>query len=409
MINPLFLGHILLQMTKYILVVSIFLLSGLMLIISFKKGFSDILPIEDAIELCSTCPPGFYLNDQNKCEVRNLYLLYDSPNQKGLGGLKVGLPKVRDGFSPQQIDLGRYLFFDPLLSGNNKISCATCHQPEKGFSDGLPASIGIKNKPVKRSAPSLWNVAYLKSYFWDARANSLEEQMQGPLFSEEEMGTTPEALLVKINQNSIYQSLFRQAFPSNRATDSIQLDQIYVAIAAFESSLISLNSKYDQYAHGHHEALSKNEIEGLNIFRSFVARCAECHTPPLFTNQQIAVIGSPEPKGAGLDVGAQHTFDDVTLRAGFKVPSLRNIEKTAPYMHSGNFKTLKETIKFYTQGRGHAVPEGENLYLHWHIWEPNLSEPEMDRLVDFLKTLTDESFMPQIPKKLPSGLKNQTN
>ena len=92
------------------------------------------------------------------------------------------------------------------------------------------------------------------------------------------------------------------------------------------------------------------------------------------------------------------------MRGGFKVPSLRNIEKTAPYMHSGNFKTLKETIQFYTKGRGHAVPEGENLYLHWHIWEPQLSNDEIDRINDFLKTLTDESFLPEIPKKVPSGL-----
>jgi len=201
--------------------------------------------------------------------------------------------------------------------------------------------------------------------------------------------------------------MFAEAFPDREVNDSIELLEIYTSIAAFESSLISLNSKYDQYAHGFHGALDDKEIEGLNIFRSFVARCAECHTPPLFTNQQVAVIGTPEPDGLQLDPGAEITFNDPTRRGGFKVPSLRNIEKTAPYMHSGNFKTLKETVAFYNMGRGHAVPKNEKLYLHWHIWEPDLSDYELDRLVDFLKTLTDESFMPKVPVILPSALVKQ--
>jgi cytochrome c peroxidase len=186
--------------------------------------------------------------------------------------------------------------------------------------------------------------------------------------------------------------------------DGIELEEIYLALAAFETSLISLNSRYDQYAHGYHQALNKDEIEGLNVFRSFVARCAECHTPPLFTNQQLAVLGTPEPDGKALDPGAQIPYNDVSLRGAFKIPSLRNVELTAPYMHSGRFKTLRETVEFYTKGRGHAVPEEENLYLHWHIWEPDLSDNELDRLVDFLKTLTDESFIPKRPIRLPSSL-----
>ena len=152
--------------------------------------------------------------------------------------------------------------------------------------------------------------------------------------------------------------------------------------------------------------MNEKEIEGLNVFRSFVARCAECHTPPLFTNQQIAVLGVPEPEGKSLDPGAEIPYNDKTMRGGFKVPSLRNIEKTAPYMHAGNFNTLRETVQFYTDGRGHAVPENEELRIHWHIWEPELSDDELDRLVDFLKTLTDETFMPEVPTELPSGLSN---
>jgi cytochrome c peroxidase len=225
----------------------------------------------------------------------------------------------------------------------------------------------------------------------------------GPLYSPEEMGTTPEKLLQTINGIPQYRRLFSEAFPDRKKVD-ITLDEIYRSLAAFECSLISLNSRYDQYAHGYHSALNTREIEGLNIFRSFVARCSECHTPPLFTNQQIAVLGIPEPDGLPLDPGAEKTFKDSSMRAGFKVPTLRNIDKTAPYMHSGVFATLRKTVAFYNQGRGHAVPEGEKLNIHWHIWEPRLTEAELDRIVDFLKTLTDESFKPQTPSTVPSGL-----
>lgn len=359
---------------------------------------------EKIVTLCTTCPPGFELTSNNTCKLRTLYQLYetDSGENVGVGGLKTPLPSVRDGFTPQQIDLGRYLFFDPVLSKNGTVSCASCHQPDKGFSDGLKTSVGIDNKALKRAAPSLWNVAFYKKFFWDARATSLEEQMTGPLYSPDEMGNTREKLIATLNDIDQYRDLFKEAFPEKKS-DDIEVHEVYKAIAAFESSLISLNSRYDQYAHGYAEALNKNEIEGLNIFRSFVARCAECHTPPLFTNQQVAVIGLAEPNGLPLDPGAQTTFNDASLRGAFKVPSLRNVDRTAPYTHSGKFATLRDMIQFYTLGRGHEVPANEKLHIHWHIWEPDLKEQELDRLVDFLKTLTDESFTPRIPEVLPSG------
>lgn len=355
--------------------------------------------------LCTTCPPGFELTDDNTCKLRTLYQQYESGdgNERGVGGLKTALPAVRDGFTPQQIDLGRYLFFDPVLSKDGTLSCATCHQPDKGFSDGLKTGVGIHQTTLKRASPTLWNVAFYKKFFWDARATSLEEQMAGPLFSEEEMGTTRVQLLKTLNSIALYRQLFKKAFPEKQS-DEIELEEIYTSIAAFESTLISLNSRYDQYAHGYPEALSKAELEGLNIFRSFVARCAECHTPPLFTNQQIAVIGLGEPDNKPLDPGAQAVYKDSTMRGGFKVPSLRNILHTAPYSHAGKFMSLRDMVEFYTLGRGHAVSESEKLHIHWHIWEPQLTDKEVDRLVDFLAALSDESFTPRVPEQVPSGL-----
>lgn len=366
----------------------------------------QLIAAEQDFQLKEDCPPGFELTTGH-CELRSLYQMYSSLVGAGVGGLKTGLPEWRDGFTPQQTDLGRYLFFDPALSGDGSVSCASCHHPDKGFADGLGRSIGITGEPVARSAPTLWNVAFLKSFFWDARATTLEQQMQGPLFDAHEMGNSPDKLLATLNGIPAYRDLFAQAWPEDFASDGaqIRLDQIYAAITAFQVSLISLNSRYDHYAHGYHEALTEPEIEGMNIFRSFVARCSECHTPPLFTNQQIAVIGTPDPEGMPFDIGAQKTLKEPSQRGGFKVPSLRNIDLTAPYMHSGRFATLRDAAEFYTDGRGHAVPEGEELKIHWHIWEPKLSDDELDRLVDFMKTLTDESFKPDQPDRLPSGMK----
>lgn len=357
----------------------------------------------DRIVLSQSCPPSFERLADGTCRLRVLYEFYDSLQGRGVGGTRTSLPPHRDGFRPEQIDLGRYLFFDPLLSGDGTLSCASCHRPDRGFADGRPRSIGIHGLDAGRAAPTLWNVAFLQTFFWDARVSSLEAQASGPLFSPREMGSEPAQLLARLNANAEYRRLFRAAFrdtPGEGITES----QVYTALAAFQTSLISFNSRYDRYAQGHAAALSERELEGLNVFRSFVARCAECHTPPLFTNGQVAVIGAPEPAGRPFDVGAEKTFAAAKLRGGFKVPTLRNIARTAPYMHSGAFATLRETVEFYNKGRGNAVPKDQSLYLHWHISSPDLTEREVDRLVDFLGALTDETFTPVIPRRVPSGL-----
>jgi len=274
---------------------STLLIFGLLtLIVVFKSHAAEFV-------LSERCPPSFDLDEQGTCRLVTRYQWYTSVQERGVGGTRTALPQHRDGFTPAQIDLGRLLFFDPILSKDGTVSCASCHQPEKGFSDGLGKSTGIQGSKGQRSAPTLWNVAFLDKFFWDGRANTLEDQAAGPLFSPVEMGNTPEELLKTLNDQAIYLTLFGQAFPES---DGITLDNVYSALTAFQVSLISLNSRYDRYAHGHHEALSAREIAGMNVFRSFVARCAECHQPPLFTNNQIAVIGVPEKNGDLFDAGA---------------------------------------------------------------------------------------------------------
>ena len=376
-------------------------LGVLLLLAAWASGARAGVPPD--ITLNPQCPPGFEKTAAGVCELRTLYQFYDSLENRGVGGTRTALPPHRDGFTPQQIDLGRYLFFDPLLSGDGTLSCASCHRPDKGLADGRPRSIGIHGEDAGRAAPTLWNVAFLQRLFWDARANSLEEQATGPLYSPREMGNEPARLLASLNRNATYRRLFHEAFPRERS-GPVTERQVYAALAAFQTSLVSLNSRYDRYVHGYAAALSPREIEGLNVFRSFVARCSECHTPPLFTNEQIAVIGAPEPPGRPFDVGAEATFGSPKLKGGFKVPTLRNVTRTAPYMHSGAFAQLRDAVEFYNKGRGHAVPKDLHLYLHWHITDPHLTAAEIDRVVDFLGALTDEAFLPVTPARVPSGL-----
>nr|VFK61326.1 MAG: Di-haem cytochrome c peroxidase [Candidatus Kentron sp. TUN]VFK64335.1 MAG: Di-haem cytochrome c peroxidase [Candidatus Kentron sp. TUN]VFK70246.1 MAG: Di-haem cytochrome c peroxidase [Candidatus Kentron sp. TUN] len=149
---------------------------------------SDSAAQASEFRLRDSCPPGFKLAGDGGCVLRNPYQFYDSLQNEGVGGTHTSLPAHRDGFTPQEIDLGRYLFFDPLLSGDGSISCASCHHPDQGFSDGRGRSVGVDGHVVSRSAPTLWNVAFLKRLFWDARAESLEEQTQGPLYTSQEDG-----------------------------------------------------------------------------------------------------------------------------------------------------------------------------------------------------------------------------
>jgi cytochrome c peroxidase len=363
--------------------------------------------------LHTDCPASFETTDGGRCRFVSLYQFYSA--DPGQGGLRVPLPPLRDGFTAQQADLGRYLFFDPLLSGDRQLSCAHCHHPDLGFADGLPTSIGrgghgvgpsrVGGAPLRRAAPSLWNVGFLSRLFWDGRAASLEEQAQGPLFSPQEMANTPKSLIGSLSANAEYRRLFAVAF-ARRDVDPITLGEITAALAAFESTLVSLNSRYDRYAHGDPQALDEQEIRGYNVFRGFVARCSQCHVPPLFASSDVAVVGAPPVLAKPYDLGAAEIRDDRTLRGAFKVPTLRNIARTAPYFQAGQFATLEEVVDFYNAPRGHAAPAGLDLEIHWHVHmqHAQLSRVDATDLVAFLNALSDESLRPAIPRAVPSGL-----
>lgn len=363
--------------------------------------------------LRNTCPASFERLAGDACAFRSLYELYAPAADHG--GLRVALPPQRSQYTAEQIDLGRYLFFDPLLSTDRKLSCAHCHHPDFGYADGRAHSAGAGGAgfgpgrsggaALTRGAPTLWNVGFLRRLFWDGRAGSLEDQAAGPLFASDEMATSPERLVSALDASEAYRGLFATAF-RRAAVASITVKEVATALAAFESSLVSFNSRYDRYAHGDEAALSEQEIAGHNVFRGFVARCSQCHTPPLFTDGEVAVVGAPAAEGAPFDRGAGAFDADPARQGAFRVPTLRNIARTAPYFQAGQFATLADVVHFYNDTRGHAVPPGVSEQVHWHIAmsAPQLSASDEAALVAFLGALTDESMQPEVPKAVPSGL-----
>ena len=294
--------------------------------------------------------------------------------------------------SPEKVALGRLLFFDPVLSEKNDVACATCHQPDLGFSDGRSTSIGTSGNPVTRNAPTLWNVGYVRNLFWDGRVQSLEEQALFPLTNPDEMGVQNlDALVAELLTYPEYAALFTEAFPG----ETIGLAQVEKALAAFQRTLISNNSPFDRFVAGETDALTPSEQRGLELFRSTKTRCVECHTFPTFTSESFRVIGVESD-----DLGRASVFEN-GLIGSFKVPTLRNVALTAPYMHNGALATLTDVIDFYADGGG-RIRGVENMDLL--VQKIDLSAQERIDLAAFLLTLTDESNKPEIPEAVPSGL-----
>lgn len=304
--------------------------------------------------------------------------------------------------TPEKAELGRLLFFDPILSANNDIACATCHHPDYGFSDGLVKAVGAGGIGVgpersggitlSRNTPTLWNVGYNKALFWDGRGNSLEDQSTTPITHADEMAANPAELVAKLKGIPEYERLFAAAFPS---TDPITMQNVQYALAAFQRTLVSNNSPFDQYAAGQIDALTAQQRRGLDLFRSGATRCFECHAAPTFATETFRVVGVPSD-----DLGRGGVVPDAAAGA-FKVPTLRNIALTAPYMHNGAFTTLEEVMEFYAEGGGRAHGfSGVDTFVQGF----DFTDQEKADMVAFLYALTDESGRPAIPATVPSGL-----
>ncbi len=299
--------------------------------------------------------------------------------------------------TPEAVELGRLLFFDPILSADDRMSCASCHHPDLGFADGQAHPVGVDGETLPRHTPTLWNVGWAQPLFWDGRAETLEDQAGVPLTHPQEMAADPDQIQADLQAIPEYVERFQQVFPDD--PEPISFENVRRALAAFQRTLISDDSPFDRFAAGDVDALTPAQRRGLNLFRSAATRCFECHTPPLFTNNTFRVIGVPEEPGVQ-DPGRAGVAPDAPAGA-FRVPTLRNVALTGPYMHNGAFATLEEVIDFYAKGGGRAFGQ-ENV--DRFVLGFDLSDQERADLVAFLMALTDESRMPPIPQEVPSGL-----
>jgi len=299
--------------------------------------------------------------------------------------------------SPSKIELGRKLFFEKGLSSNGQRSCASCHQPQKAFTDGLKTSTTLDgHSSLLRNAPTILNAALQRALFFDSRSGNLEDQVMQVLNNANEMHGSAIQTAKKIIDQKDYQSLYEKAYPGNRTGK--EAENICNAIASYERTLIALNSRFDQHMNDK-PVLDKNEINGFNIFMG-KAKCGTCHFLPLFSGAipsryyyiESEVIGVPATakKNAQLDKDlGRYAITGLPLhKFSFKTPTLRNAALTAPYMHNGVFNTLEEVIDFYNNGGGKGLgvaPVNQTLPFD----KLHLTTGEKKDLISFIKSLTD--------------------
>ena len=283
------------------------------------------------------------------------------------------------------VTLGRHLFYDPILSSDNTISCASCHKQEHAFGDNTQYSFGVDQVMGHRNTPTIMNAAFQPEFDWDGKSNSLEDQAVRPIFNDIELHNNNWSEVInRLQMSDLYPDLFCAAF----GTMEVDSSHVLMALAQFERTLISYNSKFDKWFIGE-AALSNEEILGFDIYNSERGDCFHCHPIGLFTdhishNTGLDPIPFPDP---GRYEVTQNALDE----GAFKSPSIRNIEYSAPYMHDGRFSTLDEVIEHYNFG-GHDSPTIDPLmkYVGVGLF---LSPDEKNALKAFLLTLSDETFI----------------
>ena len=276
----------------------------------------------------------------------------------------------------EKVRLGRRLFRDRLLSRDRSIACVDCHQPELAFTDGQAKAVGVYGRQGPRSVPTLINRAWGKSFFWDGRMATLEEQVVQPILAETEMDLTLEEAVDRLREKRRYRKAFVEAFGRN--PDAEGLAQ---ALAAYVRTILAGDSPYDRYAFGDHDALSSAELAGLRLFRG-KAGCSFCHAGPTLTDEEFHNTGVAWRDGSFQDDGRAIVTKLRGDRGKFKTPTLREVSRTAPYMHDGSLATLEDVVKFYSDG---ARP---NPNLDPDVRKLDLSEEEHVQLVAFLRALS---------------------
>jgi cytochrome c peroxidase len=287
----------------------------------------------------------------------------------------------------ESIALGRRLYYDPVLSTDKTVSCATCHDPDFGFADPKPVSVGVQEKTGTRNSPTVINAAYYSVQFWDGRAPSLEKQAEGPVQNPVEMAHTLQGVAERLMADPSYRAQFASAF----GPGPITYEMVEKAIASFERTVLAGNSPFDRwYYGGDKKALSPAAQRGFEVFRSAQkGNCVSCHTIgekyALFMDNKFHNVGIGVKDDSFVDNGRHDVTKNEADRGAFKTPSLRNVAQTAPYFHDGSRQTLKEVVDFYIGG-GNSNP---HLDKQIHVLD-FLSGQERADLVAFLESLTGE-------------------
>lgn len=293
------------------------------------------------------------------------------------------VPAPKDNqWTQGRADLGRMLFFDPRLSGSNWISCATCHNPALGWSDGLPTAIGHGQQVLGRATPTILNSAYNHVQMWDGRFRSLEQQALGPIEAAGEMNQNLDELVTELQAIKGYVKRFEKAYPG----EGISKKTIAKAIASFERTVVSTESPFDRWIQGDESAISAEAKKGFALFEG-KARCTVCHSGFNLTDDSFHNVGLNSD-----DQGRFAIRKVKVLKGAFKTPTLRNINQTAPYMHNGQYKTLMEVVEHYDRGGDFKENLSPNI-------EPlKLSSAEKRQLVEFMNTLTGEPLNVAVPR-----------
>jgi cytochrome c peroxidase len=345
-----------------------------------------------ALAALTVAAPGFSEPPAGAVKVIRLDLGAAGPAPLGLDPVPIpaGNPQT-----PEKVALGRMLFFDPRLSGDGTVSCASCHNPKLGWSNGLSFAFGIRGQTGRRSAPTVLNAAYSDTLFWDGRAPSLEEQAKGPIANPIEMGATYKQVTDALKAVPAYVARFEAAF----GTPEVTIDRVVRAIAAFERTLVSGNSPFDRYKYGGDSAaLTAAQVRGMALFKDKAGpNCAKCHRfddfAADFTDFRFHNVGigtdHPDP-----DPGREAVTGRAEDRGRFRTPTLRNVALTAPYMHDGRFATLEQVVDYYANG---AQP---NPNLDPEIHRFTLTERDKADLLAFLEALTGDPKA-ESPPELP--------
>ena len=321
------------------------------------------------------------------------------------------VPGYNRNLRPEVADLGRMLFFDPVLSGNNSRACSSCHNPDKAFSDGQVKSVAFNFQgQVTRNAPTLINSIYQRSQFWDQRVHVIEDQITDVMANPLEMHGGIQHAPAKLEKSAAYQKLFQDAFGGQKPiTDR----NIQSALATYIRSLRGLNSRFDQFIHGDSSTLNADELVGFNLFMG-KAKCGTCHFAPLFNGTAVPLFNDTESEVLGVpqkpdttravvdaDLGKYNITKREPYKHAFKTPTVRNAALTAPYMHNGVYRTLEEVVDFYNRGGGAGI----GIQLSNQTLPPDelhLSAREQRQIVAFINTLTDTTGITKVPAALPA-------